>query len=712
MPFTLRPAGRPSPRHGRWRPTLAALLGASALTPAAHAEPPPPPSWASEVVVTAVRPSYAAPDTSSATRTDTPLIEVPQSVQVITRALIEEQDRRTLGEALVNVSGVTPTRSEEALFTSPIVRGFPAEIYLDGLPMYGATQAANDPTSLVGVQRIDVVKGPTSTLYAGGVGTPLGGLINIESVRPTDRFGGYVALRGGAFGTVDPYADLNLPLASGVAARVTGEWQRNGSWIDEVRGERWSVQPSLSVQLGVGTDLLLQGKIDHRSQLEYSGVPAAQALAGLIDRDAFPGAPVGQPSTTIDNQAATAQLRHSFSDDVRLTVTGRYYHSKSHDNGSFVYPDLYAPDPATPTAYPILTIALTTPVTEAALDTNLTAKVDVLGGRHELLGGFDYDHTDFRSDLGFDGVPVGVLDLARPTYTLAFGQRPAIGVSQTDHYETVAGYLQDQATYGRLHLTGSLRYTQLRFREREQGTDLTFHRVSPRVGATVDVLPGVALYAAYATAFRGAFGVVSATSPRPETSRNVEGGVKLAAPKLGLSGTLAVFDQTRRNVATPDPNDIHYAIQTGAQRARGVEADLTWEPTPAFSLLADYACTDARVTEDTLIPVGDRLPRVPRRSGRLAARYRLLGGAAKGLSFGAGVTAFSAREVTLPNSVSVPGYAAVDAQAAYDFGRYTLQVSAVNLNGSGAFDTYQYLSFPVVIPTQPRSAFVTLKARF
>ena len=679
------------------------------------------PSWTgADIVVTGQRQTYAEPDNSTATKTNTPLINVPQSVQVINKTLIEEQDRRTLADALVNVSGITPVRSEEVLFTSPIIRGFPSEIYQDGLPFYGATQAANDPTSLVGVERIDVVKGPVSTLYAGGVGTPLGGLINIETVRPYDTLGGYVAFRAGSFGTVNPYADVNVPLAPGISARITGEYQRNDSWIDRVRGNRWSIQPSVSFQLGPRTDLFVQGQINRRSQLEYSGIPAAQALAGQIDRNAFPGAPEGQPNTVINNKLATAILRHGFSDAVKLTVSGRYYHSDSRDFGSFVFGDVFPPDPATPTTYPIFPIYLTGRTREATVDANLQASVDAVGGQHELLAGVDYDHTRFFSGLGFDFVPVGDLDLANPAYGLAYGTPPAIpttptlGGTQTDRYETIAAYVQDQATYGPLHLTGSLRYSRLRFRELEQGVDQVFNRVSPRIGATLDVVPGVAIYAAYATAFRGAFGVVSATTPKPETSRNVEGGVKLALVKAHLSGTIAVFDQTRRNVAAPDPTDIHFSIQVGEQRARGAEIDLTWEPTPAFSLLATYAYTDAEVTTTTVesgIPLGDRLPRVPRNSGRIAARYRVLDGPAKGLSFGAGITAFSAREVTLPNSVSVPGYAALDAQAAYDFGRFTLAVSAVNLGGRRAFDTYQYLSFPVVIPTQPRSAFVTLKAR-
>ena len=252
---------------GRHQLTAASLAVIAAMLPASPSmaqttgtEPDErrPPSWiGNDIVVVGQRDTYFVPETSAATKTDTPLIEVPQSVQVINRTLIEEQDRRTLADALVNVSGVTPVRSEEVLFTSPIVRGFPGEIYQDELPFYCATTTANDPTSLVGVERMDVVKGLVSTLYAGGVGTPHGGLINVETVRPSDKLGGYVAFRAGSFGTVDPYADVNVPLGDGIAARVTGEYQRNRSWIDRVRGNRWSIQPSLSFQFGPRTDLFV-----------------------------------------------------------------------------------------------------------------------------------------------------------------------------------------------------------------------------------------------------------------------------------------------------------------------------------------------------------------------------------------------------------------------------------------------------------------------
>ncbi len=663
-------------------------------------------------VKTAAPDSYVAADSATATRTSTPLIDVPQSVEVLNRTLIRDQDRRTLGDALVNVSGVVPTKSEEILFLSPIVRGFPAEIYSDGLAMFGNTTTANDPTSLVGVERIEVVKGPNSTMYGGGLGSPLGGLIDVVSVRPETRLNGYVALRGGNFGTLDPYGDLNIPLNTKIAARLAGEYQRNDSWVDVVSGDRWSLQPAMSFQLGPKTDLFVLGRFNHRDQLEYSGIPAAQAMAGQIDRNAFAGAPVGQPHTRLDSRMATVDLNHTFTDNLRWNTSARYYFSQANEHGSFILPGLNPPDPAPP-VYQIFTLDMpSNPVREGAFDTNLAANLRGLGGRHELLAGVSYDHTNFYSEMGFSGIPVGEEDLAHPTYNLSFGPETPASLFQTDRYQTTAVYGQDQATYGRLSLTGSVRYTKLDFREREQATDKTYNHASGRFGGTFRVANNVALYAAYATAFRGAFGLVVEQAPKPETSQNMEGGLKLALSKAHLAGTIAIFNQTRDNVATPDPTNFLYSVQTGQQRARGAEADLTWEPIRALSVLANYAYTEATVTKDNAIPIGNLLARVPRNSGRVAARYRLQNGAAKGLTFGAGVTGFSSRQDTLPNTLSTPGYAALDAQAAYDFGRrYTIEGSAMNLTDRHTYDPYEYFGFPVVMPNQPISAYVTLKIR-
>jgi iron complex outermembrane receptor protein len=574
------------------------------------------------IQVTAAADSFVALDSSSGTRTDTPLIEVPQSVETITHAVLVQQDGHKLADALANVSGVTPTKPEELLFTPPIVRGFPAEVYVDGLSIFGGNQQAFDPTSLAGVDRIEVLKGPTSTLYGGGLGTPLGGMINIESERPADKLNGIAALRGGNFTTLDPYVDINLPLGPRIAGRLAGEYLANQSWIDLVKGDHWSLQPSISFQIDPRTDLLLRGQINDRSQLEYSGLPAAQALAGQIDRNAFPGSPIGQPETTDNNRMVTPTLRHAFTDKLKLAVTGRYYDSSINENGSFVDPQMFAPDPSTPTVYPVIPITLITDTKEGTFDANLLAKAGLLGGAHDFLAGIDYDWTSFYSGmgLGVNANTVGTIDLANPVYTLVFASQTPVNYIEDDHYKTLAGYVQDQATYRRLHLTAALRVTQLKFLESSNygvANDATYQHVSPRVGATFDVASGLALYAGYATAFRAAFAFVGVLPPKPETSTDIEGGLKLALLKAGLSGTIAFFNQTHNNVATPDPANPGFSIQVGQQRAKGAEADLAWEPIHAFSLLANYAYTEAAVTQDNAIPIGNVLARVPRNSGRV-----------------------------------------------------------------------------------------------
>lgn len=209
---------------------------------------------------------------------------------------------------------------------------------------------------------------------------------------------------------------------------------------------------------------------------------------------------------TIENQVSTLALKHWFNDDIALNVTGRYYDSKVRDYGSFITD---APD-----------------------------ALDGLGGSHELMVGVNYDYTTFNSAVS-GTIPIGELDLAHPDYNLAYGSTP----------ETLV--------------------TQIQLRQAEQNVDTTSHRVTHRIGLSYDLTDNLTAYTAYSTGFRGAFNFVGMETPKPETSRNNEVGLKLDQKNLGLSGTLALFQQTRRNVATADPNPdlalYGYTVQTASQ---------------------------------------------------------------------------------------------------------------------------------------------------
>jgi len=349
-------------------------------------------------------------------------------------------------------------------------------------------------------------------------------------------------------------------------------------------------------------------------------------------------------------------------------------------------------------------------IDEWTVDGSLTAEFTTGAIEHVVLGGVQWDRADYDAAIGFDLFNVKAFDYADPASDFDFFPVPALSGFNTNRYETLAAYVQDQLTIAdRLHVLASLRYSRLGLTEFVGGTnDEVYHEWDPRVGLTFDVNDGVSLFAGYATGSRLSIFFNGTTSPVPERSESWEGGVKFALGDTGLSGTIAAFRLDRTNVPTPDPGTFFTSIQTGAQRSEGIEADFIYEPTPAFSLLASYGYSDARVTADTVIPVGSRLPRVPDHRGRIAARYRFLDGGMKGLELGAGLTAASDSVIALPNGAEVDGYVVADAQASYTIDGMRVGLRIDNLFGADYFVPYQYFAQDVVRPGNPRSAFVTL----
>src|SRR3546814_376532 len=162
---------------------------------------------------------------------------------------------------------------------------------------------------------------------------------------------------------------------------------------------------------------------------------------------------------------------------------------------------------------------------------------------------------------------------------------------------------------------------------------------------------------------------------------------------------------TRQNVLTDDPNNPGFSIQTGEQRSRGVELDVSGEILSGWKVIGSLAYLDAEITEDNTFEVGNRLQNVPRWSGSLWSTYEIQGGTMRGLEFGGGVFAVGRREGDLDNSFEAAGYARVDAFARYRINQ-SLQVS---LNVDNLFDT-DFIEAPVgrtqVYPGAPRTIFL------
>jgi iron complex outermembrane receptor protein len=685
-----------------------------AFPTAALAQDPAGETWVDQLVVTAQPNSFAAEAAVTGTRTPTPLTEVPQSVQVLNRTLIEEQELQSISEALVNVSGVTPSSDMELVLQGPLIRGFAVNYYLDGMPTYGLPTGVSDPATLLNAERIEVAKGPTSTLYGGGAGAPLSGIINIVSRSPGAEFGGSVGLRGGSDNTLGIDGELDAPFAGGAAAfRISGLYEEAESYINVIDSRRSALFPTLRWDIGEDTRLVLRGQFTHVEQQEYSGLPAALTIApGLvIDRFAFAGAE-DAPRTEVDNQMVSATLTHRFSDTLKGEIAVSRYEGTFHEYSTYPVAQFAG------TTYFFGSGQLPSETEQTFVTASLLADFGQGSVRHRVLFGADYDATDYYGAMGLN-FAWGVIDYATPASNAPYGAAPAISEVQRDKLGTLAVYVQDQIAIGdRLDITAGLRWTRLDVKSRYTSfgvpfvdADDSYDEVTPRIGATWKVSDGISLFAGYSEGFHGTVVAFGVANPKPETSQSYEAGLKFAAKDVGLSGTIAAYSIARQNVITSDPLNPFASIQTGEQRAQGYEADLVYEPNRSLSVLFNYAFTDAEVTEDNTLPVGDQLRRVPRHSGRLAARYRF-SGSLQGLEFGGGLTATSSRQLTLPNTTSVDGLTLVDAQASYDFGRASVSLSVINLTDEDGFEPYSYFAGQYVAPTQPRSAYITLRARF
>lgn len=649
------------------------------------------------------------------TRTGTPIEQIPQSVQVVPRQLIEEQGAMSVQEALRNVPGVVPSRDDEILLANPIIRGFEARTYFEGMPAYSFTNTF-DSLSTMHVERIEAIKGPSAALFGGGVGAPLGGMINVVRKRPVaDEFFVEGVAQVGSYADYGGAVDMNAPLVESGRLRFRGQadYRDRGSHIDDVQSEQFNIFPVLEADVSEDTKISLLGFYGYRDFIEYPGLPDVTTTLSGFDADQFPGADPA-PKSQMRRGSVQAMLDHRFNDAWSAHASVQYLEDNFDENDSFLFGQTNAFVPGLPdTVFNVVNGFLNQELSETTLTAWGVGKFETGPVAHTVLFGAEYDRVDYEAELSFDLFGGGTLDIAnpvRPPFTTA--GPGSVSEVETESYSM---FVQEQATlFGRLHLLGALRWTHLTVDDDEvtAGTRVksTVRELTPRIGAAFDVTKEVSVFAGYGEGFDQPVFASPTTPPKPERSYQYEAGVRLNMPG-GLSGSVALFHITRENVPTADPANPGTQIQVGEQRAQGVEANVLWQPTPAFSALAVYAFTDAAVTEDNTLPEGDKLARVPRHAGRVALQYRFLDGDFAGLSLGSGVTAASGAEITLPNAFDADGYAVVDARIAYDLGPAEIGLSVENLFDEDYDVPHAFLAQNVA-QGRPLTVMATVRARY
>ncbi|MEH1832778.1 MAG: TonB-dependent siderophore receptor [Nostoc sp.] len=650
-----------------------------------------------ELVVTGEQDNYRATDGSTATRTDTPLRDIPQSIQVIPQQVLRDQQATTIQDALRNVSGANITSSPGFQTNQFALRGFlsgPGNYLRDGLFDAQGAQSVD----LANIERVEILKGPASVLF--GLGTP-GATINLITKKPLrDPFfevnttvGNYSNYRGAI--------DLSGPLneSKTVLYRLNAFYQSDGSFVDFLNTKSYSIAPVVSLMIGKRTKLTLDAQYtDSRVDGFSLGLPALGTVLpnpnGKIPINRSTGEPNYYRQFRIGSLAYN--LDHQFSDDWSLRNAFRFSYVSS-DGLRYVGTELLADN----RSLDRFLLSETFDDYSYNLTTNLIGKFSTGSVKHQLLFGVDLSRSEVPlnvSDFG-EAAP---FDIYKPVY----GLPPLIPVpnndpnnllSNTSLTDQLGVYIQDQVNIaenlklllgGRFDLFTQTNADVLAHTSQSQGGDV----FSPRAGIVYQPSKTISLYGSYSRSFTPNSGRSFDNSLfDPERGRQYEVGVK-ADLSQSLSATLAYYDLVRSNVLTDDPNHPNYSIQTGEQRSRGIELNISGQILPGWNIYAGYAYTDARITRDNTYRPGNLLYSTPENAVNLWTTYEFQRGGLKGFGVGLGLFYVGEREGDLQNSFQVPSYFRTDAALFYKGGQFGAQLNFRNLFNIDYFETVADIS--------------------
>ncbi len=668
---------------------------------------------ATHVTETATGPvqGYRATRSATATKTDTALRDIPQTINVVPREVLVDRAETRLTDALFNVSNVQPGGTIQGRSDTFIIRGFRTQTYaIDGVFMNQASNFYPVQRDLADVERIEVLKGPASVLY--GRGDP-GGVINIVTRQPSLVPTADASIQGGSFGfrRVQGSASGPVPGADGLAARLSFGTQVDPTFRDLAGRDnsRFFVAPAFTWDPSPDTRVSFIGEFTRQDSVYDEGLIARNGRVPLDTISRYYGEPFSRYNANAN--FGTLKVEHDFNEHLMLRQV------LNAQGGSF---DAIAARATGLSANGLTVTRRTTAATStyASVDsqTELVAKFDVLGFRHTALLGVEY-FNGYRRAVTTQG-PLSSVSFLNPVAGLALPGALSLQSDLKQKNELTGLYAQDQIDLGYgLQLLLGLRYdtgTQFYFSRTPTSTaippDQQLSGLSPRVGLIYRVAEPLALYASYTTSFKpqtaNVFGVVN---PPPETGEQIEVGTRFdLAPDLSL--TASVFDITRNNVSANDPVRTNYSIITGQQRSKGVEADLAGTILPGWKIIGGVGYTDARVTRDTTIPVGNRLDGAPQFSSSVWTTYQVQEGAWHGLGLGVGVTHVGSRFGDISNTYKVGAYTRVDAAVFYDLDEH----ARFSLNLKNLTDA-RYIEQPFNqfnnLPGAPFSVLATLTAR-
>ena len=700
-----------------YRASIAAMLATTMLASSAVAEEAP--AGPNEVklaelqdpiVVVGQREEYGVKSTSTATKTDTEIKDIPQALTVISEAQIEDQQLRSVAELLYFVPGANPGTGESNR-DQITLRGnnTTADFFVDGIR--DDVQYFRD---FYNVDRVEVLKGPNAMIFGRGGG---GGIVNRVIKRSSLGTHRELIVAGDSYGGFRSTADIDQPLSDTIGLRLNGMYENGDSFRRNVDLERYGINSTIGILAGSETRIDLSYEYFHDRRTTDRGVPSdARNGAATVDNpieplDGFDKTFFGDPDDSYAKAAvhlAKIGIEHRIGEGLILRNRTHYGdYDKFYQN---VFPNSAASGAET------VSLSAYNDATERQ---NLFSQTDLIwhnrlaGIEQTLLLGFELgsQKSKQRRRNGFfvasDSASL-VVPLSDPTidadviflpFNTTGGCKPSNTAPCTPANFTkgkakvAAIYIQDQIKISPMfEIVAGLRYDHFELDVTNRNTDVEFERTdnlwSPRLGLVFKPQENLSLYASYSRSYLpqsgDQFGGLDLTTEalKPERFDNYELGAKWE-PVEGLLATLAIYQLDRSNTRAPDPNNPAITILTGEQRSKGIEFGLERSISHNWQVSAGYAWQRAEIQERTTAcnPEASRcdVPLVPKHSFSLWSRYDV----SKQFGFGLGAIARSKSYASISNLVELPGHVRVDAALYYQISdEIEAQLNVENLFGA------------------------------
>lgn len=665
---------------------------------------------------------YAPAASTSATKTNAPLRDVPQAVNVIAQQLMRDQAARSMQDVLRNVPGVGMS-SGDGQRDQVTIRGFTAiaDQFIDGI-----RDDALYFRDLSNIERVEVLKGPAAVLYGRGSS---GGLINRVTKKPRPGSFGEVTLNLGSHSLKRVSFDANTQASDKAAVRVTGAYEDSGSFRDQGFIQRSSLAPAVTVKLGQDTRLLVQGEFAKDKRITDFGVPAFAGRPVDVPAGTYYGSGKARrdDATATDVSSVTAALDHRFSDALSVRNVTRTYTYKLDRNNTL-------PGGTVDTA--TLTVGRSRGQVARQEDgyfnqTDFIYRSAPGGIKQDWLFGLEVGrqnkYQNFVNQGNIDRVSIfNPGAVVPPPFSAAVlaAANPSNSV-----FKVLGLYVQDQMTLApEWKALLGVRYDSFRQATEFVRTGAPLAREdktwSPRAGLVWQPSDTASYYMSFSKSYQPSaesfpLAANNAGSP-PEQTRNREVGAKLDLLDGLLSVTAAWFNLERSGIKTADPARPAVLLNVGTQRTNGLELTASGQLPQGIELSASYAYLDALITRSTAtqgspqtpvvqIPLQGKRPSLTPRHSAFVWAVKQLG---NGFSAGGGLNYSADRFASPSNAVVLPGYVTADLAGYYRSRRFDVALNLKNVtnrkyavSGHGSNDN-------LIVPGAPRELQLAVTYKF